>query len=392
MKKSNTTEPRHDSVIKMKRRGTVRTIAASSQGGVRGRRTGISVKRHVLKDLDGLENVDDFFFQDEPLVDNVSIAGISAILHEGSPSPPRITDKENHPNKLCKTPSKQPHIQSVSKACSSLQEITAHSKGNELASSHKKSRELAKDPFSTRDKISRTPAKKNEKPLQQPPHTPQIEVIPKPPNATPQKQDLIPNRKPSSLLDEDPPPLPPISPKTPKTHAKNQNPSLPPASKMPDSQLYFQSPEIGEQLEEQVVERPNPTDNGSSPSPNKCKLSSTPDVPNETEGDGEGAKSPKRSRKRRAAVTLKRKTSADRPTAKRAKKGTTKKRSSPPPEPKHISIQNFETSELMSADGVRRGGRHRIPPLNWWKNEKVVYQRRGSAIHLPHIVEIIKTD
>ncbi|KAG6336925.1 hypothetical protein ID866_2163 [Astraeus odoratus] len=42
-------------------------------------------------------------------------------------------------------------------------------------------------------------------------------------------------------------------------------------------------------------------------------------------------------------------------------------------------------------EGVRRGRRHRYRPLEWWRQEKVVYGRRESGLTLvPHIKEIVR--
>lgn len=42
-------------------------------------------------------------------------------------------------------------------------------------------------------------------------------------------------------------------------------------------------------------------------------------------------------------------------------------------------------------EGVRRGRRHRYKPLEWWRQEKVVYGRRDSDLILvPHIKEIVR--
>jgi hypothetical protein len=41
--------------------------------------------------------------------------------------------------------------------------------------------------------------------------------------------------------------------------------------------------------------------------------------------------------------------------------------------------------------GVRRGLRHRYRPLDWWRQERVVYGRRESGVSfVPHIKEIIR--
>jgi hypothetical protein len=41
--------------------------------------------------------------------------------------------------------------------------------------------------------------------------------------------------------------------------------------------------------------------------------------------------------------------------------------------------------------GVRRGLRHRYKPLDWWRQERVVYGRRESGVsYVPHIKEIIR--
>lgn len=42
-------------------------------------------------------------------------------------------------------------------------------------------------------------------------------------------------------------------------------------------------------------------------------------------------------------------------------------------------------------EGVRRGRRHRYKPLEWWRQEKVVYGRRDSDLILvPQIKEIVR--
>jgi len=48
-------------------------------------------------------------------------------------------------------------------------------------------------------------------------------------------------------------------------------------------------------------------------------------------------------------------------------------------------------ADSPSPDGVRRGRRHRYKPLEWWRQERVVYGRRDSDLILvPQIKEIIR--
>ena len=54
-----------------------------------------------------------------------------------------------------------------------------------------------------------------------------------------------------------------------------------------------------------------------------------------------------------------------------------------------ISTQTIAGSP--TPEGVRRGRRHRFKPLEWWRQEKVVYGRRDSgAILVPQIKEIVR--
>ena len=49
------------------------------------------------------------------------------------------------------------------------------------------------------------------------------------------------------------------------------------------------------------------------------------------------------------------------------------------------------TSTAESPEGLRRGKRHRYRPLEWWRQEKVIYGRRESGITLvPHIKAILR--
>jgi len=58
-------------------------------------------------------------------------------------------------------------------------------------------------------------------------------------------------------------------------------------------------------------------------------------------------------------------------------------------------------SSITDNNGQRRSGRHRIPPLQYWKNEKVTYRlnygvvdgvRRKSAIAMPEMVGIVRVE
>lgn len=54
-------------------------------------------------------------------------------------------------------------------------------------------------------------------------------------------------------------------------------------------------------------------------------------------------------------------------------------------------VLDSSVTDSPTPDGVRRGQRHRYKPLDWWRQERVVYGRRDSDLILvPQIKEIIR--
>ncbi|KAG9318735.1 Mif2/CENP-C like-domain-containing protein [Chiua virens] len=78
------------------------------------------------------------------------------------------------------------------------------------------------------------------------------------------------------------------------------------------------------------------------------------------------------------------------PPAKKPRKEAAKSKNPRPERKKRVVQTPVERSP--TPDGVRRGRRHRFKPLDWWRQEKVVYGRRDpdGAILVPQIKEIIR--
>ncbi|KAL0946393.1 hypothetical protein HGRIS_012622 [Hohenbuehelia grisea] len=64
----------------------------------------------------------------------------------------------------------------------------------------------------------------------------------------------------------------------------------------------------------------------------------------------------------------------------------------PPVKPRAKRQPRKEASRSPTPDGVRRSKRHRYGPLEWWRQERVVYGRRdsNSVVLVPHIKEIVR--
>ncbi|KAH7914014.1 Mif2/CENP-C like-domain-containing protein [Hygrophoropsis aurantiaca] len=74
-----------------------------------------------------------------------------------------------------------------------------------------------------------------------------------------------------------------------------------------------------------------------------------------------------------------------------AKKSKAEEKVKKPPKPRKQKTVRIAPERSPTPDGVRRSRRHRFKPLEYWRQEKVVYGRSGGGVTLvPHIKEIIR--
>ncbi|KAI6045641.1 Mif2/CENP-C like-domain-containing protein [Pisolithus marmoratus] len=212
----------------------------------------------------------------------------------------------------------------------------------------------------------------------------------------------------SSIVDYDQLPSPRHHPDTPSARKSLTNGARPspltksyaapdpePDMEPPDSQNYADAPEtqvddgpgyghISDESEEaaEVAEEVTPSPRRS----NKGKQRATPDEVQDHHGDGveddiarglEGVENDPDE------------VEAEVPQKKRAREEGQKSQRPRGRPAKRVAIAPPERS--ATPEGVRRGRRHRYKPLEWWRQEKVVYGRRESGLTLvPQIKEIIR--
>jgi centromere protein C len=322
-----------------KRRDRGRPSPSTTNLGICGRRTGIPIKKYIFKDIDGLENIEDFFQRE---IENSETSKVD-LVEDSAVSMSLVSDSEKSFS--------QRSILGLSTI------VEGAFDGNEDPPASSSTPKVATR--STKEVIEASPISRSV-----PPPSP-FKTIDKIPRE---------NRRLSA-----------------------ENGLAPPDSSEFTFEDHHNSPEyLGENEEPMMMSEPAPglvesaeIENSPLRKVSKERKQETPKESNSGDQRRRKKRTPVSYTGKRKAAKAASKTEGD-GKRRRTTPATTKPKT-PPPEPVHISLDSFEP-DAADDGSVRRGKRRRIPRLDWWKNEKVVYGRRDSAVFLPHIVEIIKKD
>tara|TARA_R110002050_G_scaffold29829_6_gene76495 strand:+ start:3593 stop:4936 length:1344 start_codon:yes stop_codon:yes gene_type:complete len=406
--------------------------------GLYGRKTGIRIKKYVLKDLDGLDNIDDFFSnelenvhvgriqREFPLVETASEdsgtssarEGLSTILGFSSIASPeeeeeeevektgkQLAEEAKAKSKVGKKkgltfrrrkeedegletafPEEQespvpaservttPHT--AMKSAAAKGSVGRPSSARKLSSAKKSplSRRVSfgkvEDPFETRDKIRRSPAKGKGREQQSPSFTSDVSEIEMDGNDSlldTSVQEPFPDPgQPDSDLDDEGAP-----------YSEMEDEYAPPEQEpqSEEEEVSKESFREDEEEEEEEEEAVIPRRRGRGKKKSKFMTST---------------KTTKKTTTKKATTTRKRKADDDDDSGSPKKKGKKMtQKEMVEAERRRISMSRFEPP--TPPQNARRSGRRRIPPLAWWKNEKVEYgYKEGDDEYMPHPVSVLK--